>query len=222
MRNDRYTHILFDLDGTLTDSAEGIINCVIHALRCLGKPIPDQKKLFELIGPPLTVNFHDHLGLSEEDTAEAVKRYRERYAEVGLFENRPYEGIEDMLIRLREAGFVLAVATSKPEVFSVRILEKFGLAKYFDTVCGSGLDGSLDTKAEVVEETLRRLGVTDRAAALLVGDRKYDAIGASRAGIRCIGAGWGFAEEGELEGAGALPVAADPAELADILIGGGL
>ena len=138
MRNDRFTHILFDLDGTLTDSAEGIINCVIHALRCLGKPIPDQKKLFELIGPPLTVNFHDHLGLSEEDTAEAVKRYRERYAEVGLFENRPYEGIEDMLIRLREAGFVLAVATSKPEVFSVRILEKFGLAKYFDTVCGSG------------------------------------------------------------------------------------
>ena len=219
MRNDRIKYVLFDLDGTLTDSAEGIINCFIYALEYLGKPIPEREKLYELIGPPLEVNFHDLLGLSDEETARAVKKYRERYSTVGLFENRPYEGIEEMLGDLKNAGFTLAVSTCKPEVFAVRILEKFGLARYFAVITGSSLDGTRNTKAEVITETMKRLGTDDRDSAVMVGDRRYDVIGAREVGMRCIGAGWGFADEGELEESGASPIAVAPSELAEILIG---
>ncbi len=214
-----FDYILFDLDGTLTDSKEGILNCIVHALSALGLEAPDREKLMPFLGPPLTWSFKNICGLEGGLLDAAVKKYRERYSTVGLFENRPYDGIREMLTELRAAGRHLAVATSKPEAFSVRILERFELAEYFETICGSGLDGSLDTKAEVIEETLRRLGVTDRSKAVMIGDRKHDMQGAAQTGLAAIGAGWGYAEEGELEENGAEQIASDPKELAELLLG---
>lgn len=213
----KYKYLLFDLDGTLTDSSEGILNCFIHALECMGKPVPERSELMKLIGPPLDVNFRELLGFSEEETQQGIKKYRERYSSVGWSENRPYDGIEELLKRLKAAGYTLAVATSKPEKFSVKILEYFSLAGYFETICGSGLDGTRDTKAEVIEETLARLGA-DKADAVMIGDRKYDIIGARQAGLECIGAEWGFPQPGELKEFGALFTAKTPAELGDKLI----
>ena len=217
MKN-KYDLVLFDLDGTLTDSQEGIINCISYALDGLGLETPDMSVLRKFLGPPLSVSFRETIGLDDETADKAVKLYRERYSTVGLFENKPYEGIEELLKNLQSAGLRLAVATSKPEPFSVRILEKFGLCKYFETVTGSGLDGSLDTKAEVIEETLRRLGFTDRSRAVMIGDRKHDILGARAAGLECIGAGWGFAEPGELEENGAKAVAPDIKALERLLL----
>ncbi len=217
----RYRYILFDLDGTLTDSAEGILNCAEYALRRLGREVPARESLRPMLGPPLTVTFRELFGLGEEEAELGIKYYRERYSTIGLFENRPYDGAEQLLRELRAAGYRLAVATSKPEVFSKRILERFGLEGYFDTVTGCGLDGTLDTKAEVIEETLRRLGVADRSEAVMVGDRRFDVLGAREAGLGCIGAGWGFAEAGELEESGALCIAETPEALGKMLTGEG-
>ena len=214
MKNKKY--ILFDLDGTLTDSKEGIFNCFRHAFNALGVEVPDDSTMRSFLGPPLTESFERILGDGER-AAEGVRIYRERYSTVGLFENRPYEGIAETLGELRGRGYILAVATSKPEPFSKRILERFGLIGYFSTVTGCGLDGSLNTKTEVIEETLRRLGVKDRNEAVMVGDRMHDIIGAREAGLGCIGAGWGFGERSELEEYGALCIADSPAELSKIL-----
>ena len=213
MKNKKY--ILFDLDGTLTDSKEGIFRCFLHAFDTLGIPRPDDETMRSFLGPPLTESFKRVIG-DDERAAEGVRIYRERYSTVGLFENHPYEGIKELLEALRGRGYILAVATSKPEPFSRRILERFGLIGYFDTVTGCGLDGSLDTKAEVIAETLRRLGVKDKSEAVMVGDRKHDILGAREAGLECIGAGWGFAEPGELEENGACCIAQTVKELEDI------
>ena len=212
MKN-KYEYFLFDLDGTLTDSSEGIINCAVYALTELGRKAPEREALRPFLGPPLSWSFRNLCGLEEDEAEEAVRIYRRRYSTIGLFENRSYDGIPELLGALKKDGLRLAVATSKPEVFSVRILEKFGLMEYFDAVVGCGLDGSLDTKAEVVAEALRRLGVQDKSRAVMVGDRKYDVAGAAEAGLRTIGAGWGYAEAGELEEAGALWIAKEPEEL---------
>ncbi|MBR4554913.1 MAG: HAD family hydrolase [Ruminococcus sp.] len=214
-----YGIILFDLDGTLTDSREGIIRSAEYALRELGQPVPGNDKMKLMLGPPLIVSMRELFGMPEELAQQAVKKYRERYSTVGLFENRPYDGVKDMLKELKAAGRRLAVATSKPEVFSVRILEKFGLAGYFENITGSGLDGSRDTKREVIEEALSRLGVRDRSKAIMVGDRSHDIIGAREAGIPCIGAGWGYAPEGELNENGAAVIASSPGELLMLLTG---
>lgn len=212
MKNN-YDYVLFDLDGTLTDSSEGIINCAVYALTELGKPAPERESLRPFLGPPLSWSFCNLCGLDKAEAEEAVKIYRSRYSTVGLFENRPYDGIRELLKELKDSGLHLAVATSKPEPFSLRILERFELIGFFDVVVGCGLDGSLDTKAEVVAEALRRLGVTDKSRAVMVGDRRYDVLGAAEAGIRTIGAGWGYAEEGELEAADALWIAKKPEDL---------
>lgn len=220
MKNN-YDYVLFDLDGTLTDSSEGIINCAVFALSHFGIEVKDRSTLMPFLGPPLSWSFRNVCGLEEEQAEAAVRKYRERYSTVGLFENRPYDGIPQLLQSLKAAGKRLAVATSKPEKFSLRILERFELLQYFDAVTGCGLDGSLDTKAEVVAETLRRLEATDLSRAVMVGDRKYDVLGAREAGLETIGAGWGYAEKGELEACGALCIAAEPAALGELILGNG-
>ena len=213
MKNKKY--ILFDLDGTLTDSKEGILRCFRHAFKVLGVPQPDDETMKSFLGPPLTESFRKVMG-GEEKAAEGVRIYRERYSTVGLFENRPYDGIKELLEHLREKGYILAVATSKFERYARMILEEFGLIGYFDAVTGCGPDGVLDTKTEVIEETLRRLGVKDKSEAVMVGDRKQDVFGAHEAGLECIGAGWGFADPGELEENGADCIAASVSVLEDI------
>lgn len=152
-----YHYILFDLDGTLTDPKLGITGCVQYALRKLGREVPDADALEPFIGPPLMDSFREFCGFDEETGAKAVAYYRERYAVDGLFENEAYPGIVQMLARLQAAGCHLAVASSKPEVFVKRILERFEMLPYFEVVVGSELDGSRVQKEEVVEEALRQL-----------------------------------------------------------------
>ncbi len=201
----RFRYFLFDLDGTLTDPKEGINKSVQYALGHFGVEEPDLERLTCFIGPPLVDSFMEFYGFDRETALLAQDKYRERFAVQGIWENRVLPGVPEMLRRLREAGGRIALATSKPEVFAVQILERFGLAPYFDQAVGSGLDGSLGTKAQVVEEALRRLAVPpeERKRAVMVGDRKHDIAGAKACGISSLGVSFGYGEPGELQAAGA-------------------
>ena len=200
-----FKYILFDLDGTLTDSSKGIINCVKYAMDAAGVTIENDDDLFEFIGPPLTDGFMTILGMSREEAERATTKFRERYNVTGLFENEPYEGIKEVLETLSERGFVLAVATSKPEETAKRILEHFELAKYFDEIVGSSVEENRNTKQAVIEEVLKRLNIIgeEKQSVLMTGDRRHDVIGAHACGIKALGVYYGFAKEGELEEAGA-------------------
>ncbi len=212
-------YILFDLDGTLTESAPGIMNSLKYAFKKLGGPVPDDAVLKKFVGPPLIESFMKFSGFSEEKATMAVDVYREYFAEKGLFENSVYEGIPDCLKRLREAGYTLGVATSKPQVFCERILDHFGLTEYFGVIKGIPLDGEDMTKAEVISEALGALGAVDRSEAVMIGDRAYDAVGAEENGVGCIGVLYGYGTEEELLGAGAETTVKTPRELADLLLG---
>lgn len=211
----RYDVILFDLDGTLTDSAEGIMNCAEYALNAMGITEPDRSRLLRFIGPPLVDSFMDFYGMSREDALKAVALYRERFPVKGIFENRVYEGIPEALELLKKAGKRLAVATSKPEVYAKRILEHFKLAEFFEAVTGAELSGERNAKSEVIEECLKRLGNPDKGTVLMVGDRKHDVIGAKACGVDCAGVKFGYAEENELENAGAICTFDTPIQLAE-------
>ena len=206
--------ILFDLDGTLMNTKEGITRCAAYALEHYGiQEEPDHLDFF--IGPPLHVSFQEFYGFDSEKAAEAARIYRERYKDIGVFECEPYAGISDVLRQLKEDGFQLGVATSKPEVFAVRILEKFEFIGYFNFVTGSLLDNTRSDKKEVIEEALRRFEVPeDRICdVLMVGDRKHDIIGAKQTGLSSMGVKFGFAKENELEESGADYIAELPADI---------
>lgn len=196
--------ILFDLDGTLTDSGEGIINCAILALEYFGLPIPDRETLRVFVGPPLRDTFYK-FGVAEEDLDKAVEVYRSRYIPIGKYENHPYPGIKQMLAKLKSDGHQLYVATSKPEEMSKDILNKFDLAQYFDIVCGATLDGSRDSKADVIAYLLERSGGVNNA--IMVGDTVFDIVGAAAHGIPAIGVSWGYGSVQEMECAGAVSIA---------------
>ena len=208
---------MLDLDGTLTDPYDGISRCVAHALSGLGIAALSRDVLCSFIGPPLQESFAA-LGLPEAAVVAAVGRYRERFTDVGLYENRLYEGIPEALAALRSARHRLAVATSKPTVFAERIVEHFGLAQHLDLVVGATLDGSRRQKADVIGVALQELAVLP-ANAVMVGDREQDVRGARAHGMRSIGVRWGYAAEGELEGAGADELVCSPAELTQALLG---
>lgn len=200
--------ILFDLDGTLTDSAEGITKCVQYALKHFGIDEPDLEKLKHFVGPPLREQFMKTYHMPERQAEVAVAVYRERYAKIGMYENRPYDGIEEVLKMLREEKKILGVASSKPEIYVKKILEHFHIDTYFEVVTGANMDGTRTEKDEVIEEALLRLGMTDkREDVLMVGDRFYDVEGALKCGVQCIGAGYGYGSPHELELAGAVYVA---------------
>ena len=201
------TYLLFDLDGTLTNPQEGITKCVQHALRAFGIEEPDLEKLIPFIGPPLIQSFMEFYNMSEEDARKAVAVYRERFSTVGLFENFPYPGIADMLAELKAQGKILAVASSKPTVYVRRILEKFELAPYFDVIEGSNLDGTRVDKKEVIAEVLSQLDNPSADDLLMIGDRKFDVIGAREMGFGCVGVRFGFAAPDELEQSGAVYIA---------------
>ncbi len=216
----KYQYILFDLDGTLTDPKEGITKCIRYALADFGVEVADLEQLVVHIGPPLYNTFHDYYGMNEEDTKQAIAKYRERFSDVGLFENKVYDGIIPMLEAVKATGKTLAVATSKPEVYTERILERFGLTPYFDVICGSTLDGSRDAKADVIREVIRRLNIeeADREQMIMIGDRKHDVIGAKECGLDCIGVEFGYAEENELKDAGAAYIVNTVDELKKLLM----
>ncbi len=194
--------LLFDLDGTLTDSAEGIINCIKHSSKVLNLGEPDcDYRLF--VGPPLYDTYTDHFGCDHNLAWKAIDVYRERYNEIGWKENFVYDGVEDMLKDLKAKGKTILVATSKPEAAAKRILEYFGLAKYFDFIGGADYEGKLATKADVINYVFETMNVTDKSKTIMIGDRYHDVNGAKEIGIECIGITYGYGDREELEGAGA-------------------
>ena len=200
-----FTHIFFDLDGTLTDPATGITNSFIHALKFYGLEIPSYEELCKLIGPPLPYSFETTFGFSHDKAMEAVAKYREYFSTKGLYENKVYDGIPELLQKLKKQGRHLVVATSKPEEYSIKIIEHFGLGKYFDFVCGSLMDESRSKKDEVIAYALDCCGLTesDKPRVLMVGDRHHDIEGAKANGLKSCGVLFGYGSRSELEEAGA-------------------
>ncbi len=196
--------IIFDLDGTLTDSGEGIINCAILALEHFGLPVPSREELRVFVGPPLDKTFIQ-FGVPEDKTDEAIAVYRSRYLAVGKFENTPYPGIYETLDTLKMQGHRLFVATSKPESTSKEIMDKYELSRYFDLICGATLDGTRSHKADVIAYLLGQVGPQEQA--IMVGDTSYDVRGAAEHGIPTIGVAWGYGKVSDMEEAGAIAIA---------------
>lgn len=213
-----YDWILFDLDGTLTDPAQGITNSIAYALWKMGRAVPDRKELTRFIGPPLLETFRMDFGFSEDEAGTALRYFRAYFSEKGIYENRIYEGIGELLGALKMSGKMLAVATSKPEPFAVRILEHFGIADYFSCVAGSRIDETRTEKADVIRYALEKAGKFADRTAVMVGDRMYDILGARAAGIASVGVLYGFGTREELAAAGAPFLAADIEEVAGLLM----
>ncbi len=213
-----YKYILFDLDGTLTDPALGITNSVMYALKKFGITPPEREQLLPFIGPPLAESFINFYGFSEEMATKAVEYYREYFSQTGIFENSIIKGIPALLNHLRDADKTLILATSKPLVFAEKILEHFDLAKYFSGAFGSNLDGSLSDKAEVINEAISKMKITDKKSAIMVGDRKHDIIGANKNGLKSVGVLFGYGSKAELENAGATHIVSDTDQLLKILL----
>ena len=206
--------VLFDLDGTLTDSGEGIINCAALALEHFGLEVPSREEMRVFVGPPLYESFQ-RFGVPADKTEEAIRVYRSRYIPTGMFENTPYPGIQALLEALKKEGYTLYVATSKPEEMSVTILERFGLAPFFDRICGASTDSSRSTKDAVIAYLLEQSGAKEDM--VMVGDTKYDVLGAKAHGIPAIGVSWGYGSVAEMVQAGAIGIADTMEELLNIL-----
>lgn len=204
--------MLFDLDGTLTDPGLGITNSVMYALRKFGVDVPERSQLYPFIGPPLKDSFRSCYGFSDERCELAVTYYREYFKKKGMFENEVYDGIHDLLTRLKASGRSLIVATSKPEVFAVDILRHFDLYKYFDFVAGATLNDVRNKKADIIRYALESCGIA-KSSAVMIGDRKHDMIGAKENGLDSIGVLYGYGTYDELKTAGATMLAAEPADI---------
>ena len=206
--------ILFDLDGTLTDSGEGIMNCAKLALNHYGIEVPDEQALRVFVGPPLAETFLK-FGVPAEEIDHAIEIYRSRYIPIGKYENRPYPGIRELLEKLKADGHRLYVATSKPETTSVDILEHFDLAKYFDIIAGASFDHARHSKALVISYLLEQTGMD--LEAVMVGDTAFDVIGAKSHGIPTIGVSWGYGETQDMVNAGAIGIARSMEELYQLI-----
>lgn len=204
----KYTTLLFDLDGTLTDSGPGIMNCVKYMLEHYGITEYTEAQLRACVGPPLTESFMRFWGFDYPTALEAVEVYRERYKPVGIFENSVYDGIPEALCAFRDAGARLYVATSKPTFMAERVLEHFGLREYFTKIAGATEDERLNRKDDIIEDLLLRLNLSpeERRRCVMIGDRKYDVAGGRKFGLDTVGVYYGYAEAGELEAAGATHV----------------
>lgn len=213
-----YDIILFDLDGTLTDSKLGITNAIMFALEKFNIKVKERSELFKCIGPPLVYSFSTFFNFSKEDTEKAVKYYREYYSDKGVFENEVYEGIEDLLKVLKENGKRIYLTTSKPEFYARKILEHFCLDKYFDYIGGASMDGSINTKEEVIRYVFDTCGIKNISDVVLIGDRKHDVEGAKAVGIDTIGVLFGYGSFEELKEAGATYIAKDTEEVKRILL----
>lgn len=207
--------ILFDLDGTITDSGEGIINCALLALSHFGLPLPDRKTMRAFVGPPLHETFVK-FGVPEEKAEEAVAVYRSRYIPTGMFENYPYPGVEELLKKLKAHGHKLLIATSKPEWMAVDILKHFGLDIYFDSICGASMDTSRTSKDSVIAHLLEQNGTGNNM--VMVGDTEFDVLGAAKHNIPCVGVSWGYGSVESMVSAGAIAIANSMDELFHLLM----
>lgn len=210
--------ILFDLDGTITDPKEGITKSVAYALEHFGFCIEDPDILTHFIGPPLLDSFRGSYFLTEDQALEAINIYRQRYSTVGWAENMPYPHIKECLSHLKSAGKTLMIATSKAEPYAVKILDHFGLSKYFDVICGTPLDDLKQTKADVIRNALARGRVLKHTRAVMVGDRKHDVVGGREAGIQTVGVLYGYGNREELEAYNADHIVKDIIQLEQLLL----
>ena len=202
--------IFFDLDGTLTDSGEGIINCATLALEHFGLPVPSREEMRVFVGPPLDQTFIQ-FGVPADKAQEAIDVFRSRYLVVGKYENAPYLGIHQLLDKLKKQGHRLFVATSKPETTAVEILNNFELAGFFEEICGASFDHSRVHKADVIAHLLDKIGTVENI--LMVGDTEFDVLGAAAHGIPAIGVSWGYGKVAAMEQAGAAAIAYSMEEL---------
>lgn len=244
----KYQYILFDLDGTLTNSRLGITKCVQYSLEKMGRAVPSAEELICFIGPPLMDSYQEFCGMGIEEAERATALYRERYAVTGLFENEVYPGIPETLGKLQKAGFILAIATSKPEEYLVRILNHFQMNSYFTVISGSGLSGERNSKTEVIWDALCQLAVWKsggqkscregygtsyrqqeadenmleeiKKSAIMIGDRHHDIEGAAACGIDSLGIHYGYARTGELKEAGAVYEVEDVEEMCSFFLEG--
>ena len=214
----KYSTVLFDLDGTLTDPVQGICGSVRYALQKAGRPVGPIESYHKYIGPPLLRSFEVYANATPEEAQELLGYYRERFSTVGLFENEVYPGIPELLDRLCQAGKTMMVATSKPEVFARKILDHFQLAAYFSFVGGATLDGVRSTKEEVINYVLKTNEVVSLSEVIMVGDRKFDILGAKHAGVSSVGCVYGYGSREELETAGADYVVDSIGELQNLLL----
>jgi len=214
----KYKNILFDLDGTIIDSQEGIMNCIIYYLKSFGIEVEDREALKQYIGPPLMDTFQNGYGFSKEKAAEATAKYRERYSTIGMYECTAYDGILELLKELRPAGYKVILATSKPGIYAEKILQKLGVHDAFDVIAGSTIDGSRDSKIAVMEYAMAEAGITDVRDCLMVGDRFYDAEAAEALNMDCAGVLYGFGDEEELRDAGAKYIFPEVKDLREFLI----
>ena len=198
-----YEFVLFDLDGTLTESGQGIVNSVVYALEKMGIKENDKAKLEKFVGPPLLDSFMKYYDFTEEEAKQAIIFYREYFTEEGIYEAPLYEGIETTLKYLKDSGKTLYVATSKPEVYARRILQHLQVENYFADIVGSNLDGTKVNKDEIISFLLEKNGITDKSKVLMVGDREHDIFGAKKVGVDSVGVLYGYGDYQELESAGA-------------------
>lgn len=209
--------VLFDLDGTLVDSREGITKSVQYALKKYGIEVENLESLYPFIGPPLIDSFQRYYGFSKEQAAEACAVYRERYAPIGILECSLFPGVEECIRRLKGEGYLIGLASSKPEVFCQKILEHFGLREFFDVVVGATLDRRIDTKEQVLNEVMRRWSSLPKSEMCLIGDTLFDVEGANLVQIPCVAVSFGFGNVDEMLAAGAVAVCDHLAQLPEIL-----
>lgn len=211
--------VLFDLDGTLIDSSEGITKSALYALEHFGIEEPDVSKLYKFIGPPLSESFRKYYGFSEEQAYEAVAVYRERYNKIGIYECSLYPGVEDCIKALKEKGYRIGMASSKPEESCRRILEHFDLLSLFDDVVGATFDGTRDKKEQILNEVFRRWKEVPREEMCLIGDTIFDVEGAKAAGLPCIAVTFGFGDLEQMKKAGIAGICEDMRMLPEIVEG---
>ncbi len=211
--------VFFDLDGTLTDPAEGILNSVRHALSEMEWSLPPDTQMTDFIGPPLFEAFSRIAGMGEADAVRAVSEFRTYFSGKGIFENRLFDGVRTLLASLRQRGIRVALATGKPEVFAKKILLHFGIDDFFTSVCGIPLDDERGDKREVLLRAMVAEGITDPKEAIMVGDRRYDVEAAHACGMTACGVLFGYGTRGELTLAGAEHIFADIPSLSAFLLG---
>ncbi len=211
--------VLFDLDGTITDSAPGIIACIRYALDDMDLAGPDDETMRSFLGPPLVDTFINHFGVTAAQSKQMIAKYRERYHDVGEYENSVYPGLPEILADLCAQGATVATATSKPTASATRILTHFKLDGYFTFIGGAEMHGARQHKADVIAHTLEELGIADPTSSKIhmVGDRSHDVLGAKQFGIATIGVLWGYGSHAELAEAGAIAIVDDPARLRALL-----
>lgn len=212
----KYEYSLFDLDGTLTDPAIGITNSVMYALRKFDIEVKDRSELYPFIGPPLYYSFMTFFGFTKEQADLAIKYYREIFSSTGLFENEVYDGVPEMLSELKNRGVKIALATSKPYEFSIKILKHFDLYQHFDFFGAATIDGKISKKEDVIAKLLEDMGVADRSELLMIGDRYHDIEGAKANNLDSAGVLWGYGSKEELENAGADYILNGPADILEL------